>query len=372
MKIGSAEFSRRSCPVLGALGLVGLALSMQAGTRAAGAPAQPAQPDRAAASTQKPVQQKFGETTVTAANIDYDLGKRLVIATGSVELISGNNRLTSDKMTVQMAANRGLQWARCDGRVYIEKKDPEGGRNITGNSDKLEYFETEQKANLQGDVTVNLASPRLAKPAVVTGSRMDINLATQENVVHRSPDAQAKVHVEPKGQEGKPAPEPVDLVGDKIEMNGRTQEYRATGKPMMVRPSSKLQAKTIRFQVEEASNEVKVAYAEEDVIFDGKGETGSTIHTTGDHAVFTRETNELVLTGNVVAHIKEPDEDEPSVYKGDKFIYNTLTRAARLIGSPTRPATVYIPPGKGPAEKPGEKAEKPAEAAGGGDKKKKN
>jgi len=322
-----------------------------------------------AAAQQNQQQQKFGETIVTADQIDYDLGKKQVIASGNVDLVSGESHLTAEKMTVQMAANKGLDWARCEGKVVVEKKNAEENTSMRATGQTLNYSETEQKASLEGDVVAHLSSPRLAKPATITGAKVDMDLKTQKNVVVRSPGAQAKVHVEPKGQEGKPTPEPLDLMADRIEMNGQTQEYIASGKPVLVRPTSKLQAKRIRFTVEDDAKDVKVAYAEQNVVFDGQGENGSVIHTTADNGVFTREINELVLSGAVVATIKDPEEERPTVYQGSKFTYNTKTRASRLSGSAAAgtPARIVVPGGKFQGGTP-EKSEK-APAAAGSDKK---
>ena len=170
-------------------------------------------PHPAASQTAEQQQQKIGETVVTADNIDYDLGKRQVIASGNVELVSATSRLTADKMTVQMAVNRGLDWAKCEGKVFVEKKDPEKKTVTTANGQTLDYSETNQTAVLSGGVVAHIASPRLAKPAVITGARVNMDLEKDVHVVHRSEGAQAKVHVEPKG-EGKGTPEPLDLMGD--------------------------------------------------------------------------------------------------------------------------------------------------------------
>ncbi len=319
-------------------------------------------------------QQNFGEVTVTASTLDYDLGTRQVLAVGKVVLVSRNSKLNADKMTVQLTPKRELEWAKCEGGVFVEKKDPQDGTVTTGRGDTLDYSETGQKADLRGDVTVNQSSPRLAKPAVVTGSRVEMNLATKDNTVYRSDKAQAKVHVEPKGQEGKPTPEPVDTVADKIEMKGATQEYICTGKPVMVRPTSRLQAKRIRWQVEGDSQDVKVAYADDDVVFDGQGQNGSVVHATGDNGVYNRESNEIVLTGSVHATTKDPDDEKPTVYQGDKFTYNTVTRRTRLLAGEkpgAGPAIVTIPEGKAPgAPKPGGDSagtDKPAADKGGKD-----
>lgn len=332
---------------------------------------------RVEAQTQDQQQQKFGETIVTADNIDYDLGKKQVVASGNVELISGESRITSEKMTVQMTPARGLDWAKCEGKVYVEKKNPQEGTGMEARGQTLDYSETNQKAVLDGDVTAHMLSPRLAKPAVITGSKVEMDLKTQQNVVFRSPAAQAKIHVEPKGEEGKKTPEPLDLTADKIEMNSVTQEYIATGKPVMQKPTSKLQARRIRFVVESNTNDVKTAYAEQDVIFDGKGENGQVIHTTANNGVYNRDNTELVLTGMVQAQIREPGDDRPTVYQGAKFIHNTVSGRSNLVGTKEEPAKVIVPGGKlgTPGEKPAAEEKKPAAeekkapAASGTDKK---
>lgn len=284
---------------------------------------------RSPALAQETQQQKFGETVVSADTIEYDFGTRQVLATGNVELVSGNSRLTAERMTVQMTPNRTLDWARCEGKVVVERKNPEQGTTTTARSQTLNYSESTQKADLQGDVVVHLESPRLERPAVLTGARADLDLKSGKHVLTGS---QAKVNVQPKGEEGKPKPEPLDLLADRIEMDANTQEYVATGKPQLVRPTSRLTARRIRFQVDEKANEVKVAYAEQDVVFDGQGENGSVIHTTADQGVFNREVNELVLTGKVQASVREKGEERPTLYQGRKWTYNTKTRANRLEG----------------------------------------
>lgn len=343
------------------LSLLGAALVL---VSAAGlAPARPS-----AAQTEDGQQkQKFGETVITADNIDYDLGKKQVIADGHVELVSGNSRMTSEKMTVQMTQGRELDWAKCEGKVFVEKKNPEDGTGMEARGQTLDYSETNQTAVLTGGVTAHLLSPRLSKPAVVTGSRIDMDLKASRNVVHRSPEAQAKVHVEPKGDEKNTMPEPLDLMGDQIEMNSETQEYIATGKPVMQKPTSKLQARVIRFTVEKATNDVKMAYAEKDVIFDGQGENGSILHATGDNGVFDRDSHDIVITGMIHATQKEPGDDRPTIYEGGKFTYNTESRKSRLSGPN---AKVIVPDSKtmrkpsdaekkGDEKKPGDGEKKP-------------
>jgi lipopolysaccharide transport protein LptA len=305
--------------------------------------------------------QQIGGITVAADTLEFDLEKRQFVAKGRVDLVSGESHLTADQMTVQTTPGRQLEWAKCEGNVFIERKNPEDGTRMDARAQTLDFRELERKAFLTGGVVIHQTSPRLAKPAEITGARVEMELDTRKNVVHRGPGAQAKVRVEPKGEESpsgekKPAPEPVELLADRLEMDGKTQEYVATGKPVMVRPSSRLQARRIRFQVEEKSNDVRVAYAENDVVFDGKGQSGSVVHATGDQGVFDREANEIRLTGTVQATTKDPDDEEPIVYQGDEFTYNTQTRVSRLNKSATgrEQARVTLPRGKVEPKKPEE------------------
>jgi lipopolysaccharide transport protein LptA len=332
----------------GLLGLVALAGLPSARAQQA-APAKVQKPASVEPGQQR---QQVGDTIVTADNIDYDLDKQVVVATGSVDLVTGTSHMTSEKMTVQMSGKRKLQWAKAEGKVYLEKKNPADNSTIIGTGAVGEYYDAEQKANLQGgDVVLRISSEKLAKPAVITGARADMDLANKVNVVVRKPNEQARVHVEPKGTEGKPEPEPLDLVGDKITQNSATQEYIANGDPVLVRPTSRLSGRTIRFKVDEQTQDVKVAYAEKDVVFDGQNQRGTLMHATGDDGVFTRDTHEIVLTGMVRATSKDPDDEKPTVYQGHKFIYNTQTRASRLLGGGAtgERSKVVIPEGPKPA-----------------------
>lgn len=352
--------------------LAALALSLGA---AAGLVGQ-AQAQKAAAKKEKsaaPAAQKlqFGDTVITSGEIDYDLANRQYIFTGKVDLLTSTTHMTSDKMTVQMNPDNEMLWAKCAGTVTVDKKNPEDGTTMTGTGDLLEYFDKQQKANLQGDVVVRQESPKLAKPAIITGSRVDLDLAKKVNVVKRSAGEQAKVHLEPKGEEGKPIPEPVDLLGNEIQMNSETQEYTATGQPSMVRPSSRIKADKINFLVDKKTNEVSVAHATDNVIFDAQSEKGSVVHATGDHSVFNKETNELLMEVSktspnfVHATVKDPEEEKPTVYQGASFLYNTKTGYRKLKADlPEHPAVIILP------EKPkGQKSDTVPAAPGAPEKK---
>lgn len=296
------------------------------------------------------VKQQVGELEILADEIEFDADKNQYILVGNVDLKSKDTHLTSEKMTVQLTPKKELVSAVCEGKVFIDKKNPEDGTFVTARSRTATFHEVEQHADLQGAVRVEQSSPRLAKPAVITGEKVDLDLKAGRNIVQRGPNAQAKVHVEPKGETGKPAPEPVDLTADRIEMNSNTQQYVATGKPVMVRPSSRLQAKTIRFELDDRGTEVKVAYAEEDVVIDNKSENGSLLHATGNLATYRKPENLVTLDGAVAATVTRPGDEQPSTYAGEHFEYNLKSGGHKLSR-----ARVTLRQEKKPEAKDGEK-----------------
>lgn len=306
---------------------------------------------------------QVGDTTINFSSMEFDLAKNLYILTGEVVLISPDTRLTSDRMTVQTTTNREILWARCEGQVTIHKVDLSDKTTIDATCKTLEDFEKDRKANLVGDVVVHQSSPRLAKPAKITGDRVEMDLATDINIVRGVP---ARVHLEPLGKEGEPTPEPIDLTGTRIEMNNRSQEYVSTGKPVLQRTSGTLQARRIRFQVEGEKKDLKIAYADDDVVYDGKNEKGEITHATGDRGTWTRETNELMLEGSVFASTQAPDDLKPRVGQGDRFIHNTKTGGGKLLSNPGSRGTLVLPSGTlrgrqpAPGEKPGGAGKPPA------------
>lgn len=337
-----------------ATAMLGSAPVVLTASRAA-AQAKPAKP---AAKDAAPQKLQLGDTVITADQLDYDLEKKQYIFSGKdrVELVSKDSKMTSRKMTVLMTAENKLDWAKCEGDVQIEKKDPDDGSLMTAVGKQLDYYEQDQKANLIGDVTVRQESPKLAKPMVVTGDRVDMDLKTKVNVVLRSTAAQAKAHVEPKGTDGKPG-EPVDLLADRIEVNGETQAYVATGKPVMIRPSTRLEAKKLRFMVDPASNDVKVAYADDDVVFDSKNEKGATLHATSKNGTYNKELAQVKLIGDVRAASKDPSDEKPTIYECQEFEYNTTSGYRKMSGG----VKVILPEKAKPAAvDPNGKTEKPA------------
>src|SRR5262245_24641774 len=115
------------------LSLLGTAVVIS-GVRAQGRKAAP--PAAPAAQAQKA---QFGDTVVTAEQIDYDTQNRQFIFSTRVDLVSKNTHMTARKMTVQLNAENAMQWVKCEGNVSIDKKDPEDGSTMTARGQTLDY-----------------------------------------------------------------------------------------------------------------------------------------------------------------------------------------------------------------------------------------
>jgi len=138
-----------------------------------------------------PAQQvQVGDTIITSERLDYDLEKKQYTFSGGkkVDLTSKTTHMTSDKMTVEMDDQNALKWSRCEGHVFVERKNEDDGTVVKGWGDVMEYFATDNKAFLEGHVTVHQDSARLAKPAVITRRLVDFDMKTKENVVVRTPE----------------------------------------------------------------------------------------------------------------------------------------------------------------------------------------
>lgn len=72
---------------------------------------------------------------------------------------------------------------------------------------------------------------------------------------------------------------------------------------------------------------------------------------TGNHAVFNRENNTVVMTGNVAL------ADGPNITRGEKLVYNTETGIANVETKPGGRVQGFFVPGSD--EKPGEEKKKP-------------
>lgn len=78
---------------------------------------------------------------------------------------------------------------------------------------------------------------------------------------------------------------------------------------------------------------------------------------TGNHAIFNRENNTVIMTGNVAL------ADGPNITRGEKLVYNTETGVANVETKPGSRVQGFFVPGSDDNAKPGEKkTPKPGQA----------
>lgn len=302
-----------------------------------------AQAPKPAAQAPKPAA-PAAEIVVLADVLEFDEPKMEYRLTGNVDLTGTRVHLKAAKMVVTVNKQRELQTAVCTGNVTIEKTQ-EDGTKLNASCQTLDYREAAQKAILEGGVEILQSSEKLARPARLTGRRVEMDLKTGLNVVHGVPERRASVHVEPKGEAGKPNPEPVDLLGLQIDMNQKTQHYVAHTNAEFRRTSSWLKAETITFELDDAGTEVRTANARGGVNVYQKNPKGTEMTARSATGAYDQATGVMTLEGQVHAEVKEPMQEKPQIYDGETFEYNErtgyhrLTRArARLPQEPARPA----------------------------------
>ena len=268
--------------------------------------------------------------------------------TGSVVLVSPRGKLTCKQLELQLDEQNRLETADAQGNVHLERYNAQQQVDIAAVGATAQLNEKTAKAFLDGGVTVTMPMERLAQPAVVQGQRADINIAKKTAVVTRTTAAPVKIHVVPKGTDPSKMPEPVELVSDQAEIDQLQHLFTATGNPVLVHPNARIVAAKIWFELDEKTNAMEVAHADTNVVADGTGENGATMHATGDKGRFVRATNVLTLTADpgkrVKAQIKKaPADPRPTVVDADAISYNTLTGVYTATGSRTT-----VPPGAAP------------------------
>jgi lipopolysaccharide export system protein LptA len=77
---------------------------------------------------------------------------------------------------------------------------------------------------------------------------------------------------------------------------------------------------------------------------------------TGNHAVFNRENNTVIMTGNVAL------ADGPNITRGEKLVYNTETGIANVDTKPGGRVQGFFVPGSDDSSKPGADKRKPGQA----------
>jgi lipopolysaccharide export system protein LptA len=77
---------------------------------------------------------------------------------------------------------------------------------------------------------------------------------------------------------------------------------------------------------------------------------------TGNHAIFNREANTVIMTGNVAL------ADGPNITRGEKLVYNTETGIANVETKPGGRVQGFFVPGSDDSSKPGADKKKPGQA----------
>jgi lipopolysaccharide transport protein LptA len=83
---------------------------------------------------------------VTAADLTYLEGTKVLTYTGTVRAVQDGRTLTCDRLTVELDQNRRAKTMTCTGQVHLT--DPQAGRNAT--SDRAIYRLEERKVDMFG------------------------------------------------------------------------------------------------------------------------------------------------------------------------------------------------------------------------------
>jgi lipopolysaccharide transport protein LptA len=229
-------------------------------------------------------------------------------------------------------ARSAVQEARATGHVRLTSRPkPDERMEATGAAGA--YWPGNQKATLTGGVTVTMTSPQLLEPAVLTGSRAEIDLAHRAADVFRSDAAQVALRLHPKAQaphSGSTAPStgaagPVRLEADRMRMDNAANRVTATGSPVLLGDQGTVRGQTIWFDIDPKANDVKTVHASGSVLIDSQDPQRGTFHAKSDEAVMNRDSNTVILTGNVHGTNTRPDEPRPETLQTDVLIYNYQT-----------------------------------------------
>lgn len=308
-----------------------------------------------------------GETTLEADVISGSLSGG-AHAVGSVVLTGARGTLYADRIdttpskTTGGSARSAVQEARATGHVRITgQPKPDQRMEATGAAGT--YWPGSQKATLTGGVSVTMTSPQLQEPAVLTGARADIDLAQHAADVTRTEAAQVSLKLHPKADSssaGSGAGGPVRLEADRIRMENAANRVTATGSPVMTGEQGTLRAEKIWFDIDPKANDVKTVHAAGSVKIDSEDPQKGSFHGTANEGVMNRDTEVVVLTGNVRGTQTRPDEPAPTTLQADILAYNYKTGEYRMQSvnearsrvqftpkpKPARPAETAAPPAK--------------------------
>jgi lipopolysaccharide transport protein LptA len=285
-----------------------------------------------------------------------------VHATGSVILTSPQGTLRADRVDGTQtrpapgagASRSPVQEARATGHVRITSQSNPGYPSQTGETMQATgaagtYWPGTQKATLTGGVTVTMGSPQLQEPAVLTGSRADIDLGNRSATVVRAEAAPVTLRLRPKeppagSSSSSPVSGPVQLEADQLHVENGASRVTATGSPVLTSDQGTIHAEKIWFDIDPKIRDVTIVHAAGAVRIDAEDPQQGTFHATAREALMNRAQNTVVLTGNAEGSRLQPGNTAPDTFQGEKVTYNFKTGAFELGASHEARASVRFTP----------------------------
>lgn len=135
----------------------------------------------------------------------------------------------------------------------------------------------------------------------------------------------------------------------------------ATGKAVLLSPNASVKANNIRVDLQNKGGGFSKGTAEGSVVIHAKQidkATGTyrTIDATSDTAVMTQGQNNIVLKGNVVVQLTDPEQlDSPGNFSGDTIIVYLNEKKISVKGSLDKPAELTLTPKEKPKSQTGQK-----------------
>jgi lipopolysaccharide export system protein LptA len=291
---------------------------------------------------------------VTADDINRDQAG--VHATGNVIVTGSQGTLRADRVDVVPEEGSGkpgragpVRVVRASGSVRITSQ-PKPDERMEATGPLGTYWPGTKKAELTGGVTVRMTSPQLQEPAVLTGSRADIDLEKRSAEVVRTEPAQVALRLVPKPKPGAAgqaaAPMPVRLNADRVRWENATNQVTATGSPVMTGENSSVRAERISFLIDPQVNDVRTVHADGAVRIDSRNPEQGEFHATARQAVLNRGEETVVLTGNVDGKHTRPGETEPETFQTDELTYNFNTGGFHMRSAGEQKARLTARPKK--------------------------